>query len=348
MLIVQRAFLGNICQLLLILILTLGLSCWPQMRSEDGADDGSFIPVLHPLSPPGPGGLSKPGHSLLVVPQVNPHPLIMPSLLERGTLPVSFPSNFGISYFVQPKRKEPPWPLSTDLSSTRTSPRLWGEGTPMWCSAAKQSWFLSVPLCFFGFLAVPAHWADDFRELSVIHFLVATVSKFSITYTQVGLFFLGWISLTFTEVHLPPFCVLWGPPGVPHQHSGIWLLKLLSPEFLVLLAVNMPRTKGMDARFRPPSVSSSHLFHGFFDALSKDGSNFDGVRNCQTLAMWVYLVSHVSLFFPYVKWSTSWTPCVHSTVWLQQPSYARHVNAQRAKEGIKSVPVSQENGKKSA
>lgn len=67
-------------------------------------------------------------------------------------------------------------------------------------------------------------------------------------------------------------------------------------EFLALLALNMPRTKGVDAGFSPSSVSSSHLFQGFFDALSKDGPNFDGVRNRQTLAMAVYLVSHVSLF----------------------------------------------------
>lgn len=53
----------------------------------------------------------------------------------------------------------------------------------------------------------------------------------------------------------------------------------------------------MDTRFNPSSASSSHVFHGFFDALSKDGPNFDGVKNCQTLAMAVYLVSHVSLFF---------------------------------------------------
>lgn len=50
-------------------------------------------------------------------------------------------------------------------------------------------------------------------------------------------------------------------------------------------------------------------------------------------------------FFLCVKRSTSWTPCVHSTVWLQQSSHARPVNAQKAKEEIKGVPVSQKNEK---
>lgn len=189
MLSVWRTVLGNICHHLLILILILGLSC--RGKEWGWGSDGSLIPVFYPLSPPVAGALSK---AFLVAPQVNPHPLMVLSLLKGTPCLFLFLLTLG---FVQPKRKEPPWISSTDLCSSTgeqhfTQALRWG--TPMLCSAAKQSCFIHTLHPFFGFLAVPAHWADDFRELSAIHFLVATISKFSITYTQLGLFFLGWIS----------------------------------------------------------------------------------------------------------------------------------------------------------
>lgn len=201
MLSVQETLLGNICQLLLILILTLGVSCQPQPGTGEEWERGrwwiTYPSTLSFISPSG-RRIDKPGHSLLVVPQVNPHPLTVLGLLEGTPCLVSFASNFGISYLVQPERKEPPWPLSTDfvLKHWRPAPHPGSELRAHQCCAQQQNKAVfSVPLCFSEVLAVPACWAGDFRELSVIHFLVATISKFSITYTQVGLFFLGWISL---------------------------------------------------------------------------------------------------------------------------------------------------------
>lgn len=106
MLSVQGTFLGNICQLLLILTLTLGLSSVPQqvqVRSEDGADDGSLIPVLYPLSPPVAGGLSKPGHSLLVA----SHPLTVLSLLEGTPCLLLFLLTLGFLTLASLKGRSP-------------------------------------------------------------------------------------------------------------------------------------------------------------------------------------------------------------------------------------------------
>lgn len=44
------------------------------------------------------------------------------------------------------------------------------------------------------------------------------------------------------------------------------------------------------------------LVKSLFDVLSKDGPNFDSIKNCLISTTAVYLVSHVSLC---VKWSTS-------------------------------------------
>lgn len=87
-----------------------------------------------------------------------------------------------------------------------------------------------------------------------------------------------------------------------------------------------------------------HMFRALvsiFDALFKDGPNFDGKELPDVSYLSLYCL--MLLFLACVKLNTSSTACGHTAMWLKQASYARHVNSQHAKEGIKDVPVSKKN-----
>ena len=206
---------------------------------RNGADDGSLIPVLylHRWEEDGVNLTTLCWSIPAVIPQ---HPLQC-SACWRGQL-AHFFYHWLKDFLPCPTYKEAPWLDWLVFKRWRPGPHPVSEVRLHQGFAQHQNKVLfSVP-----FLMVPytfvAFWQSPHIELMIsessqrwlwdpfpgnYHFWV----QHHMHPVWVIFLWVCYFKVIYTDAHLPPFCQLtlvWSPPGVPHQHCGIWLLKLLS------------------------------------------------------------------------------------------------------------------------